>query len=198
MKRIGLTGGIGSGKSTLAGMLAGMGIPVLDLDALGRELHRDADCRAALLAAFGNAILDAEGDVDRAELGRICFAEAAKTALLNSIMHPRIRQREEQWIAAQQAIYVLIEASVLIESGGASRMDAVVLVLADRLIRRQRVVNRRGMDAARFDAIVARQCSDAARRQIADFIVDNNAGIDALQQAAAELHRKLIELSAAS
>ncbi|PJC70853.1 MAG: dephospho-CoA kinase, partial [Zetaproteobacteria bacterium CG_4_8_14_3_um_filter_59_5] len=165
-----------------------------DLDALGRELHHDADCRAALLAAFGPGILDASGAVDRAELGRMCFADAEKTATLNNIMHPRIWQRERLWIDQQQAAYVLIEASVLIESGGASRMDAVVVVLADIAIRRLRVMQQRGLDAARFEAILARQCNDAARRDIADFIVENNAGMEELQACATNLHKQLLAL----
>jgi len=195
VKRIGLTGGIGSGKSTLAGMLAAFGVPVLDLDALGRELHKQEDCRKALVEAFGNDILDAVGGVDRAALGRLCFADAQKMTILNSIMHPRIWQREKQWIAQQrdgEHSYVLIEASVLIESGRASRMDAVVVVLADEDIRRQRVMQRQGMDAGRFEAIVSRQCSDESRRSVADFIVQNNAGLEDLQQLALDLHARLL------
>jgi len=192
MKRVGLTGGIGSGKSTLAAMLAEMGVPVLDLDALGRELHKDADCRAALVTAFGDDILDSSGAVDRAALGRLCFADAAKVKILNSIMHPRIWQREEEWLAVQQAPYVLIEASVLIESAGAARMDAIVVVLADVERRRNRVLRQRDMDAQRFDAILARQCDDATRRKVADFIVENDTDMDALQRAAADLHHQLL------
>lgn len=195
MKRIGLTGGIGSGKSTLAGIFAGLGVPVLDLDALGRELHSDADCRTALLQVFGKDILDASGVVDRAALGRICFADEGKMAQLNAIMHPRIRQRETAWVAVQQAPYVLIEASVLIESGGVARMDAVVVVLADVEVRRQRVLQRPGMDGNRFDDIVARQCSDMMRREVADFVVDNNAGLDTLRQSALNLHQQLLVLA---
>jgi len=195
MKRIGLTGGIGSGKSTLAAMLANLGVPVLDLDALGRELHKDADCRAALVAAFGNGILDSSGAVDRSALGRLCFADAEKMAVLNNIMHPRIWQMEEKWLAAQQAPYVLIEASVLIESAGAARMDAVVVVLADIATRRNRVLRQRNMHAEQFDAILARQCDDSARRKIADFIVENDADLHALQQSAAKLHQQLLALS---
>jgi len=195
MNRIGLTGGIGSGKSTLAAMLADLGAPVLDLDALGRELHKDADCRAALLAAFGNGILDSSGAVDRGALGRLCFADAEKTATLNSIMHSRIWRREEEWLAAQQAPYVLIEASVLIESGGAARMDAVVVVLTEVETRRNRVLQQRDMDAQQFEAILARQCDDAARRKAADFLVKNNTDLNALQHAAAHLHRQLLALS---
>ena len=192
MKRIGLTGGIGSGKSTLAAMLAGLGVPVLDLDAVGRELLLDANCRAALLDAFGEIVFDASGDVDRAALGRLCFADAEKTAVLNSIMHPRIWQKEEAWLAAQQAPYVLIEASVLIESAGAARMDAVVVVLADIEIRRERVLRQRDMHAEQFDAILARQCDDTIRRQVADFIVENNADLHALKKTAIDLHHQLL------
>jgi len=193
MNRVGLTGGIGSGKSTLAGMLEKRGVPVLDLDALGRELHNDAGCRDALIGAFGDGILDAQGRVDRAELGRLCFADVDRMAVLNSIMHPRIWQREQQWVEARQAPYGLIEASVLIESGDISRMDAVVVVLADEDERRQRVMCRPGMDSARFDAIVQRQCSDAERRAAADYIIENNADLAVLEDSAAGLHRRLLE-----
>jgi len=195
MIRVGLTGGIGSGKSTLAGILSGFGVPVLDLDALGRELHKNTDCLTELVAAFGKDILDDSGAVDRDALARICFADADKTATLNGIMHPRIRQQEQLWIATQQAPYVLIEASVLIESGGAARMDAVVAVLAALETRRQRVVKSRGMQAWQIEAIIARQCDDAARREAADFIVNNDAGLHALRQSAIELHRQLLALS---
>ena len=192
MKRIGLTGGIGSGKSTLATIFAELGVPVLDLDAVGRELHKDADCRDALVAAFGNGILDSSGAVDRAALGKLCFADAEKMKMLNNIMHPRIWQREEAWLAAQQAPYVLIEASVLIESAGAARMDAVVVVLADIEIRRERVLRQRDMHAEQFDAILARQCDDTVRRQVADFIVENNADLYALKKTAIDLHHQLL------
>lgn len=193
MKRIGLTGGIGSGKSTLAGMLERLGAPVLDLDALGRELHNEAGCRDALTAAFGDGILDAGGRVDRVELGRLCFADADRMAELNRIMHPRIWQREVAWLDRQSAPYALIEASVLIESGGASRMDAVVVVLADDGVRRQRVMRRPGMNGARFDAIVRHQCSDAERRAAADYIIDNNADLGVLEVSAVGLHRSLLK-----
>ena len=192
MKRIGLTGGIGSGKSALAAMFAELGVPVLDLDALGRELHKDVDCRAALVAAFGNGILDSAGAVDRAALGKLCFADAEKMVRLNNIMHPRIWQGEEKWLAAQQAPYVLIEASVLIESSGAARMDVVVVVLADIETRRDRVLRQRDMHAEQFDAILARQCDDTVRRKAADFIVENNADLHALKKTAINLHHQLL------
>ncbi len=195
MLRIGLTGGIGSGKTTLARLLGERQVPVLDLDGLGRALHSDSACMAELVDAFGKEIVDATGAIDRRALAALCFADGEKTEMLNRIMHPRIWAQTEAWCAEQDAVYVLIEASVLIESGGASRMDAVVVVLADAAIRRQRVLASRNMDAQQFEAIVRRQCSDAERRQVADFIVENNADLHALNCQAEALHRELLALA---
>jgi len=198
--RVGLTGGIGSGKSELCHLLvehslAEQQVPLLDLDAVGRSLHSNPVCAAALVDAFGTGILDESGAVDRKLLAALCFSDAQKTQCLNHIMHPLIWQRAEAWCAEQNAAYVLIEASVLIESGGVSRMDAVVVVLADVAIRRQRVLASRNMTAAQFEAIVERQCSDAERREVADFIIENNDGLDGLAEQADILHQQLVEMA---
>ncbi|MDX8391211.1 MAG: dephospho-CoA kinase [Mariprofundaceae bacterium] len=198
MLRVGLTGGIGSGKTELAKLFSGRRIPLLDLDAVGRALHSDADCITDLVTAFGDGILASDKTIDRRALAAICFADAEKTAQLNRIMHPRIWAQTDAWCARQNASYVLIEASVLIESGGASRMDAVIVVLADEVLRRQRVLASRHLDAAQFDAIVRRQCNDADRRQAADFIVENNAGLDALAFQVEALQQKIMARAVSS
>jgi len=191
--KIGLTGGIGSGKSTVAAMFAAMGVPVLDLDRVGRRVAERAEVKAALVSAFGKAVLAADGRLDRRRLASLCFASEEKTALLNSIMHPPIWRQAEAWIAEQHAPYVLIEASVLIESGAASRMDAVIVVLAAEDVRLQRVLARGDLDRTRFRAILARQCSDAERRQVADYVIENNGSLEQLRVRVKRLHRLLME-----
>jgi len=198
MLRVGLTGGIGSGKSEFGRLLANFDVPLLDLDAVGRALHTESACAAALVDAFGEEILDASGAVNRSSLAELCFHDAKKTQLLNQIMHPLIWQQADVWCAQQRADYVLIEASVLIESGGVSRMDAVVVLLADEALRRQRVLASRHINAHQFELICQRQCSDIERRKAADFIVENEAGLDALARQAVSLHLKLTQLAAAS
>jgi dephospho-CoA kinase len=191
-KRIGLTGGIGSGKSTVAAMFACLGAPVLDLDQLGRRLVTDdAECLQQLVCVFGETILHPDGTLNRKALARLAFADARQTARLNAVMHPLIRQGEEAWLNRQQADYVIIEASVLIESGGAGRMDAVIAVLAREDIRLQRVVARGHQDEEEFQAIVARQCSDRQRRRIASYIIENNGGRKALQGRVCNIHLAL-------
>jgi len=190
--RIGLTGGIGSGKSTVASIFAGLGIPVLDLDKVGQTVAQtDSAGLEQLVEAFGTNILNHDGSLNRKALAQHCFSDAVRTAKLNAIMHPFIWQVEEHWLSQQQGDYVIIEASVLLESGGAGRMDAVIVVLADMMLRRNRVLARGEGSAAKFDAIVARQCSDTKRRKVADFIITNEGSLTQLRQQVINIERLL-------
>jgi len=190
--RIGLTGGIGSGKSTVAGIFAGLGIPVLDLDKVGQTVVQTGSAGLEqLVDAFGANILNHDGSLNRKALAQYCFQDAARTAKLNAIMHPLIWQAEENWLSQQHDDYVIIEASVLLESGSAGRMDAVIVVLADLALRRKRVLARGDFSTEEFDAIVARQCSDRTRREAADFMIINEGSLAQLRQQVFDIERLL-------
>jgi dephospho-CoA kinase len=192
--RVGLTGGIGSGKSTVASMFADLGVPVLDLDQVGRSLAMPGSpCLRRLVDAFGEVILHADGTLDRSKLADVCFADAGSTAQLNSIMHPLIKKEEQAWLDCQQAEYAIIEASVLIESGGVERMDAVVVVLADEGLRMSRVLDRGKQDMTAFTRIIGRQCDDTLRRQVADYVIINDASLVDLHTQVVSLHRVLMQ-----
>ncbi|MDT8376153.1 MAG: dephospho-CoA kinase [Mariprofundaceae bacterium] len=185
---VGLTGGIGSGKSTVASIFSGLGVPVLDLDQIGQQVTTsNPEAVAALVKAFGREILDGDR-LNRKRLAEICFSSREKTKQLNGILHPLIWQQMEGWINKQQAAYVIIEASVLIESGGCDRMDATIVVVADLPLRKQRVLSR-GMQTARsFDRIVEVQCNDAERKSHADFLIRNDGAVEALKENVERLH----------
>ncbi|RLL51915.1 dephospho-CoA kinase [Mariprofundus sp. EBB-1] len=186
---VGLTGGIGSGKSSVAKIFAEMGVPVLDLDQVGRDVVAVGSTGLEQLTkAFGDAILNSDGSLNRASLAEHCFADATETARLNSIMHPLIRDQEDVWLQQQHGSYAIIEASVLLESGGVSRMDAVLVVMADLALRRARVIARGDRNNTQFDAIVARQCSDELRRESADYIILNNDNFESLREKVIETH----------
>jgi len=194
-RAIGLTGGIGSGKSTVAMMFADMGVPVLDLDAVGRKVLDEPQIQSALIDVFGADIQDEKGGIDRKTLAAQAFCNDKQTARLNAILHPEIVAYEQQWLKKQCASYAMIEASVLLESGGASRMDGVIVVLASQTLRKERVLARGKQDEVMFDKIIERQCDDNTRRKHADYILQNDGSLESLQQQVMQLSEKFMKES---
>jgi len=200
--RVGLTGGIGSGKSTVAAMFAKLDVPVLDLDQLGRDVVAPGSVGLqAVLDSFGQRFLQADGSLDRSALGQYCFASDARTKQLNAILHPLIAVQEDIWVECQYSPYVIIEASVIIEStttllvavsDHATRMDQLIVVLADEALRCQRVMARGDRNRSEFQAVVARQCNDQQRRDAADIVIENMNGLDGLQSRVADVHKLLL------
>ncbi|MBL1352571.1 MAG: dephospho-CoA kinase [Zetaproteobacteria bacterium] len=189
-RRIALTGGIGSGKSTVAAMFTEINVPVLDLDQVGHRCLDGLVVREQLQAAFGADILDVKGFVQRKKLAAKAFLDTKTTQQLNRILHPVILAKEKIWVAQQSAPYVIIEAPVLLESAGEARMDAVVVVMADLALRRQRVVERGYQDAAAFEQILKRQCDDVLRRIKADYILENSGELRVLTLQVMTLHQQ--------
>src|SRR5580765_5917377 len=170
---LGLTGSIGMGKSTAADRLRRLGVPVHDADAeIHRLLREDRSAIAAVGAAFPGVIRD--GSVDRAELGRRVFGDAAALARLESILHPRVRRVADRFLrraAAARAPVVALDVPLLFETGGERRCDAVIVVSAPGFVQAARVLHRPGMSAQRLAAILARQTPDACKQRGADFVV---------------------------
>ncbi|MES0371215.1 MAG: dephospho-CoA kinase [Mariprofundaceae bacterium] len=191
---LGLTGGIGSGKSSVASRFVELRVPVLDLDEVGYQVTLPgSEALAALVKQFGSSILDGDG-LNRAKLAEICFASDENTRLLNRIVHPFIWQQADAWLQQQDSPYVVIEASVLIESGGCERVDRVLVVMAEEQARKSRVLERANMNDERFESIVARQCDDEIRLNSADYLIQNNSDIESLNSEVDALHGKLIGL----
>jgi len=183
-KFFGLTGGIGSGKSTLANIFKQHGIPMLDLDQVGHIiLKENKDVQSELIQAFGEHILSQQ-HIDKKRLAQVAFASKQATQTLNSIMHPRIQAYEETWRHKQHTALAIIEASVLIESDGVSRMNALLVVLCDEALRWQRVKQRGNQSKERFEQIIQQQCSDEERIKHADYIFNNNGRLEHLEQQA--------------
>lgn len=196
--RIGLTGGIGSGKTTVAGMFEQLGVPVLDLDKAGNVLLKKKSLVQQLVQQFGKQILTEDRQINRKALAKAAFVSAEGTEQLNAIMHPAIRDYETVWVNQHaDAPYVIIEASVLIESGGAPRMNQVMVVMADEAIRKKRVLARGEQDEKMFEHIISRQCDDQQRFQIADEVIYNDGSLEELMSQVQHLHQKLFDSSQA-
>jgi dephospho-CoA kinase len=186
---LGLTGSIGMGKSSAADRLRRLGVPVHDADAeVHRLLREDRLAIATIGAAFPGVIRD--GRVDRAELGRRVFGDAAALARLESILHPRVRQVADRFLrraAAERSPVVALDIPLLFETGGERRCDAVIVVSAPTFVQAARVLRRPGMTVQRLAAILARQIPDAVKQRRADFVVptglDRRTGLQALAGA---------------
>lgn len=197
MLKIGLTGGIGAGKSTAAALFTARGIPVIDSDVVAREIVEPGQpALEALRERFGESVLK-DGELDRAELARLAFADAESTQALNDIMHPAIAQRTRELFAEHaDAPIVVHDVPLLAENGLEDDYDLVVVVDVPAEVRLQRLVELRGMDEADARQRILRQASDDQRRAIADVVLDNSGTPDEFEERFADAFENVIEPAA--
>ena len=178
---LGLTGSIAMGKSTTARLFAEEGVPVYDADAAVHRLY-EGEAAPAIEAAFPGSTKD--GKVDRAALSQHIVGNAEKLKFLESIVHPLVGEVRDRFLAdaaTAGAKVVVLDIPLLFETGGESRIDAVVVVSAPAEVQRARMLER-GIPADRLDALLARQMPDAEKRRRADFVVDTSGGIESARQ----------------
>jgi dephospho-CoA kinase len=172
---VGLTGGIGSGKSTVSQMLADRGAIIIDGDAIARELQRSGTAVfAAMVERFGD-VVGADGQLDRAKIASIVFADAKALADLNKIVHPAIgveMMRRISEMRETDAIAIL-DFPLLAESPRKG-LSGVIVVDIDPEIAIERVVRDRGMKASDVQARINKQASRQDRLAIADRVLDNS------------------------
>ena len=175
MLRIGLTGGIGSGKSTVSGLLAERGAVVVDADRIAREVvEPGSPGLAAVVEAFGPQVLTPDGALDRPALAAVVFADPEARARLDGIVHPLVRHRTAELVAAAPADAVVVnDVPLLVETGQAASYDLVLVVEADPETRVARLVQR-GLTAEDARARIAAQATDEQRRAVADVVLDNS------------------------
>ena len=190
---VGLTGGLGSGKSTVAALLGEHGAVIIDADVVAREVVRAGTPGfAAVVARFGPGVVGRDGELDRAALARIVFADGAALDELNAIVHPLVGSRSAELAAAVPPGAVVVhDIPLLAENGLADRFDTVVVVEADREIRLARLAER-GLTRAEAEARMAAQATDEQRRAIADEIMRNDGDLDSLARQIDRLWDRLL------
>lgn len=174
---LGLTGSIGMGKTTTARLFAEAGVPVYDADAAVHRLY-ESEAGLAIEAAFPGTTRD--GKVDRAALGRRVTGDPEALKFLESIVHPLVGKARDRFLKdaeASGAKVAVLDVPLLFETGGDTRVDAVVVVSAPAKVQRERVLER-GIGAEQFEALLSRQMPDAEKRRRADFVVDTSRGIE--------------------
>jgi dephospho-CoA kinase len=178
--RVGLTGGIASGKSTVTRTLAGLGCATIDADAIVARLYRPGHSgHEALVETYGREILRPDGEIDRPKLANIAFADAESARKLNALIHPLVIEEEQRIMADEERRFpdrdriFIVEATLLLESGGRKRYDKIVVVDAPTEVQIERAVTR-GM--SREDAVrrIANQMPREERLRLADHVIDNS------------------------
>ncbi|WIK65008.1 dephospho-CoA kinase [Gleimia hominis] len=186
--RVGITGGIGSGKSTFTSALLSLGEVVADADQIAREIVGPGEPALAQIEhRFGAAVIAPNGQLDRARLAEIVFANPTARADLNAITHPLIHARAQALMANAPGRYAFYDAPVLIESGGVNNVDAVVVITAPLQKRAAWVQHERGVSREEFDARIRAQLSDQERLDHAHIEVRNNATASKLREDAHRL-----------
>lgn len=183
MLRVGLTGGIGAGKSEVSRRLAGYGAVVVDADLIAREVvGPGTEGLAAVVAEFGTGVLLPDGSLDRPKLGAVVFADPARLAALNAIVHPLVGRRSDELAAqAGPGDVVLHDVPLLAENKLSFRYDLVVVVDAADETRLRRLVDLRGMAESEARARMAAQASRQERLAVADVVIDNDGPLERLE-----------------
>lgn len=179
---IGLTGGMGMGKSSAAAHFRRRGIPVFDADAFVHHLY-DGPAVPAIGEVFPGAVR--EGRVDRALLAKDVAGQPARLKMLEEIVHPMVVAAEIDFLCAEEAKgerFAVLEIPLMFETGAEARVDVTVTVSAPDDVQRTRVLERPGMTARKFEALKARQLTDADRCARADYVVDGGSSLDNLKR----------------
>ena len=191
MKIVGLTGGIGSGKTAVLEVFSSKGIPCYESDKQAKRLmQEDENLVAQIKALFGDKIFKG----NRKKLADLVFKDKSKLKSLNAIVHPAVQRDFQLFLSEQDAPYVVKEAAILFETGGADTCDAVILITAPESMRLERVMQRQNTDIDRIRNRMNHQWSDEKKIPLADFVI-NNINWDKTLELIDEIHQKLIDSS---
>ena len=194
---VGLTGGIGSGKTTVANLFAALGIVLVDADIVARAVVAPGQpALTAIAEHFGANYLLADGSLNRALLREAIFRNAAAKTWLDQLLHPLIRQEMLKQLQQAKSVYVILVAPLLIENGLTAFVDQLLVVDIEPNTQIIRTTHRDQVSAEQVISIMAAQCDRAKRLELADQIIYNDQGPEALPQKVAELHQIYLAIAA--
>lgn len=196
---IGLVGGIGSGKTTVAAEFAALGCAVVHGDAIGHQLLTESAIRRKIQDRWGEAVLNPDGEVNRAALGQIVFQDPDQLEALNRILHPAIRAGIAAGIAAAQdetsVAAVVVDAAVLFEAGWDELCTHTVFVEAAKPLRLARVLAQRHWDRGVFEAREKSQISLDTKARKCDYTIGNKSTVSHLREQIRQLFYQLIHVA---
>lgn len=196
MLKVGLTGSIAVGKTFVCEVFRELGAFVLDADLTAREVVAPNTVGLRkIVENFGEDVLLPDGELDRGKLGAIVFADEAKRQLLNSIVHPLVIEAQNEWISERESEnghgIAIIDAALMIESGGYKRFDKLIVVWCETAIQLQRLMERSGLSEQEAQRRIASQMPQEEKKQYADFLIDTTEGFADTKQQVLEVFEQL-------
>ncbi|MBX3290993.1 MAG: dephospho-CoA kinase [Acidobacteria bacterium] len=197
MLKVGLTGSIAVGKTYVCEVFRELGCHVLDADQTARDVVAPGTPGLSqIIKEFGEDILLPDGSLDRKKLGAIVFNDPDKRQLLNSIVHPLVIEEQNKWIAEREADnpdgIVIVDAALMIESGGYKRFDRLIVVWCEDDIQLERLMRRDGLDEAAARTRIAAQMPQAEKKRFADHLIDTSEGFDDTRRRVREVYVRLV------
>ena len=189
---LGLSGGIGSGKSTVAKILSDLGAVVIDADAIARQvLEPNETGYQSAIEVFGESILDSDLRIDRKRLAELVFLNSDELAKLEAIVHPAVIARVAQIRnSLPESTVVVYDTPLLFEKNLQGQFDKVLIVVTDSKHRKARLIER-GLELTDIEARIANQATDARRRTVADFVIENNGSLEQLQDEVTKVWQQI-------
>lgn len=196
----GLTGGIACGKSTVAAAFGALGARIVDADKVGHELLLPSSpVFAEVIAAFGKGILTESGEIDRGRLGSLVFADPARLAQLNAIVHPRIiaivEERVREHCAQDPAAVVIVDAALIYEAGIGGRFRKMIVAWCRPEQQIERLMAKTGLARAEAERRMQSQISAEEKRRRADYVVDCSGSLEETRRQAEALYPQLRALA---
>lgn len=196
MLKVGLTGSIAVGKSFVCDVFLELGAFVLDADQTAREVVApNSNGLKAIIEHFGTGILQPDGELDRAKLGAIVFANAAARQVLNSIVHPLVFEKQNEWLRERELentdAICIFDAALMIESGSWKRFDKIIVIWCEPLIQLKRLMLRNNLNKDQAIARIKSQMPQEEKKQFADFLIDTTDGFESARKQTQEIFYRL-------
>ncbi|HKS39813.1 MAG TPA: dephospho-CoA kinase [Blastocatellia bacterium] len=199
MLKVGLTGSIAVGKSFVLSVLRELGCVTFDADKIahsvmepGREAYRD------IVQEFTDSVLSEDGQIDRAKLGAIVFADAERRKRLNEIVHPRVIEEQNRMLGEAERAdphgIAVVDAALMIESGGYKRFDKLIVVYCDRETQINRLIRRNQITREDAERRVAAQMSSEEKRRYADYEINTAGAMEETRHRVTEVYNELRRL----
>jgi len=196
MLKVGLTGSIAVGKSYVCGCFRELGCHVLDADKTAREVvEPGTDGLQRIAVEFGRDILNADGELDRKKLGALVFSDTEKRNLLNSIVHPLVIEAQARWIKEREKDdpdgIAIVDAALMIESGGYKRFDKIIVVWCEPAIQLTRLMLRDNLSELEAKMRIDAQMPQEEKKRVADHLIDTSGGFEETRRQAVKVLSRL-------